>query len=245
MVRGNPSPAQQPLEFSVSALEYVSGIVIATILAARENPSIIREGSIPRSMIKYDPKDDLTKILREDGRLAEKHMAFLFHREDASIVEPEISLKSLGSYTFHQLAIFNTTKNPTEEGFKDLICNLYDHFDQKSFRYSMGISSVWFQEQKIAKEFVLPSDVFYQINLEPRILRGINVRIKDGLPEGLIAASGIVLRQNPLPLATVYRAKADNQVVLAYSSKTEAYHLQRDVGEGGISKDGVRIVRIL
>ncbi len=221
----NPTPGQ---EFSLSVVQYVSGLIIATALLAREDDSFIRTGPLSKAIIKENQDTSLTKILRTDKRIGKESVALLFRRENTDLIKPyqQEFLTQVGSYdTIHQLVVWNTKEGLSFDEQRDVICYLYDDFTKEQLRYSMGISPVWFQEEKNVQPSVmhaLPSDVLFEANMKPNNLPGPAVRVIDGKPVGINNSSSFII--NKLPQGSVYRVAPNNQVILGYSAKTSAYH---------------------
>ncbi len=218
----NPVPGQ---EFSVSVVQYVTGLVIAAALAAREDSSFIRTGSFPKSIVKNPIEDSLTKILHSDKRISKESVALLFHQENADFMRQEQRelLTRLGSYgPVHELVIWNTKEGLSFDEQRDVICYLYDDLTKSSLRYSMGISPVWFQGERESVMHALPCNVLFEVNLNPNNLPGPAVRVVDGKPLGINNSSSFIISR--LPPGSVYRVAANNQVILGYTAKTSAYH---------------------
>jgi hypothetical protein len=233
MVLGNPSKLSSE-EFSTSALEYVSGLVLATTFAAGHNQSIVRRSFPQKHEVVYDEKDSLTKILREDGRIGEGFSAYLTKTTNVgipcaifpnvelypSVQAPLIQLEKLSKMRkMYVLNIFNTNLGPEHYQFLDMGCFIYGKTTKNEFIYSMQISPVHFQNRKGEVTHYLPTSLVYRVNTEPTRLYSTEAKIVKGKPIGLRGASITV--SHKYPDSTVYRVINRGDQVFAYLPSTK------------------------
>ena len=232
MVIGRPAgPGKE--EFSTSALQYVSGLVLAATMAAGHNQSLVRYEFPSRDKITYDKNEGLTRMLREDGRIDEGFSAHLTRTTNIAIphtIFPEVELNPCAQAPLVQLAklsnfrrmyvlnIFNHNAGPDSYKFLDVGCFIYGNTGNDELIYSMQISPVHFQSKRENVTHILPTNLVFRIDTKHNRLYATAPKIIGGKPIGLRGASITVSRK--YPEATVYRLTEQADQVLAYQART-------------------------